>query len=79
MPFSNKTQHMEGNPHYEDAMAELDKHIWSPEKAQVHATLALAFEQRTATLVAVRADSKHGLIKSLDAIQARILGGLNLR
>ena len=74
---SPTTVHMDGNPHYAKAIQyNLDGFA---DAAQVEATLALAFEQRTATLVAVRADSKHGLIKSLDAIQARILGGLNLR
>lgn len=74
---SPKTVHMDGNPHYQDAMAELAKNVWSPEKAQVHATLALAFEQRTATLVELRQDTRFA-VKHLDAIQQRIHGGLDL-
>lgn len=107
MSFTQQTQHMEGNPHFQRAQEYLSRaeqmRVTTADElkteqmpavtaqvsialvdsmtahAQAEATLALAFEQRTRTLVAVRADSKHGFIRSIEAIQQRVMGGLNLR
>lgn len=81
-------EHMTGNPHYTNARQRLysaelaegqegyDSHIAA---AQAEATLALAFEQRSATLVAIRTDSRHGLVRSVQIIQDRLLSGLGLK
>ena len=74
--FAPTTQHMDGNPHFEKAERFLEADDTAG--AQVHATLALAFEQRSATLVELRKD-KLGLIRSVQLIQDRILGGLALK
>ncbi|WIC89063.1 hypothetical protein SEA_OTTAWA_17 [Arthrobacter phage Ottawa] len=86
--FAPTTQHMDGNPHFELSLHALreaaEKVPGSAEEtsalaaAQTYATLALAFEQRSQTLVELRKD-KFGLIRSVQAIQDRILGGLDLK
>lgn len=81
-------QHMDGNPHFERAqealhVAELAEDGSAGElnalaTAQAHATLALAFEQRSTTLAHLHA-AKFGLIRSVQLIQDRLLGGLALK
>lgn len=46
---------MQGNPHYRFAMDQIDcvEDMTSQEQIQADATLALAFEQRTANLIAL--------------------------
>lgn len=72
---SPKTAHMDGNPHFANAIEHLEaKHF---AEASIEATLALAFEQRTATLVELRSDTRF-VAKHIDTVQARIHGGLDL-
>lgn len=68
---------MPGNDHYADSVKDLHAMLGSTEVAQAEATLALAYEQRTANLIAILADPDlvgHGRL----ALRTEILGRLGL-
>lgn len=72
---------MPGNPHYEDYVKDLDADgPYDDAIMQLHATLALAFEQRTANLIAERnylgalpeTEQGEGWLDALDNLQGQI-------